>query len=481
MLASPTSKFAAIRAAAIVRSHRKTKNTRYLRCAFRARDSMAPRSLLCIAARQPESTLDAARAIGWAVHPAPNLKSGHRLLEEHGMLVGLVVPVPGQEDFDELDDFLRAHDGPEWVGAFDSRMLAVPSCRDLIVNRLFDHHTHPLEPARLLQTLGHAFGHAALRHGEHRQDAPAERAIIGQTEAMRDLQRQLRRASRVDAPVLLRGESGCGKELAAQEIHRQSSRSAGPLVAVNCGAIHPSLIQSELFGHTKGAFTGAARDERGLIESANTGTIFFDEIGDLPLDMQTNLLRFLENKAITRLGSTRSIEVDVRVIAATHVDLEQAIAKGSFREDLYYRLNVLPIEVPPLRARKADIEALATHVFAKFDNEKSPQVRGFSHRARLAMAEHDWPGNVRELVNRVRRAMVMAEGRLISPADLGLGHDAEGPHTWDGLDDARRHAERNAIFQTLEHAGANVTEAARKLGVSRMTLYRLMAKHGIAH
>lgn len=442
---------------------------------------MLSRSLLCVAPRPPEGLLDAARAAGWEIHPATSLKAAHRMLQEHGMLVGLLVPPPGEDDFDEWDDFLLAHGDPEWVGAFEPRMLELPSCRELIVARLFDHHTQPLEPARLLATLGHALGHAALRQAGM-QPAPAvgERTMIGQTEVMCDLLRQLRRAARVDAPVLLRGESGCGKELAAQEIHRQSARASGPMIAVNCGAIHASLIQSELFGHTKGAFTGATRDERGLIEAANGGTIFFDEIGDLQLDMQTNLLRFLENKAITRLGSTRSIEVDVRVVAATHVDLEKAVAAGTFREDLFYRLNVLPIGVPPLRARKGDIEALAGYVFCKYGNEKSAQLRGFTHRARLAMIEHDWPGNVRELVNRVRRAMVMAEGRLITPADLGLGAQPHLSRSWDDLDDARRHAERHAIFTTLEHAGANITEAARKLGVSRMTLYRLMAKHGIA-
>jgi DNA-binding NtrC family response regulator len=244
--------------------------------------------------------------------------------------------------------------------------------------------------------------------------------------------------------------------------------------------IAPQLIQSTLFGHVKGSFTGASRDEVGLIESAAGGTVLLDEIGDLPLELQINLLRFLQEGPIHRVGSTRSLRVDVRVIAATNVDLRRAVASGAFREDLFYRLNVLQLRVPALRERQSDIELLAQHFFRQFARDKSPRLKGFSRHALLAMREHGWPGNVRELMNSVRRAMVMAEGRLVTPADLGLVE--RGPVlAAAALDEARVQAERRAIFGSLQQAGRNVTRAAQQLGVSRMTLYRLMAKHGISH
>ena len=248
--------------------------------------------------------------------------------------------------------------------------------------------------------------------------------------------------------MLVNGESGSGKELTAQAIHRHSSRAEGPFVPVNCGAIQATLIQSELFGHEKGAFTGANKEGRGLIEAANGGTIFLDEIGDLSLDLQINLLRFLQEKTINRVGSTRSIRVDARVIAATHVDLEKAVAAGTFREDLFYRLNVVPLRVPSLRERHDDIGVLAEHFFQQFAAEKGPQLKGFSRRAMVAMGEHVWPGNVRELINRVRRAMVMTEGRLIGPTDLGLEEREDG-RAWDALEEARTRAERGAISVSL--------------------------------
>jgi DNA-binding NtrC family response regulator len=206
--------------------------------------------------------------------------------------------------------------------------------------------------------------------------------------------------------------------------------------------------------------------------------LFLDEIGDLPLDMQTNLLRFLQEGTIDRVGSTRAIRVDARVIAATHVDLEAAVASGSFRKDLYYRLNVLPLAVPPLRERGTDVAVLAHHYFDAFSAERGSRLKGFSQRAMVAMAAHDWPGNVRELINRIRRAMVLAEGKLIVPADLGLEQAAEKAPQLP-LDETRLNAERDAIAECLNLAGQNVSHAAKQLRISRMTLYRLMAKHRI--
>ncbi|HZT56285.1 MAG TPA: sigma-54 dependent transcriptional regulator [Burkholderiaceae bacterium] len=446
---------------------------------------MDERRLLCVRTKYSDCAwIEQLEAEGWGVEVAGNLIAAHRQLQERPYLAGLIVP--GGIDAvacAEFDAFLRTHGGLEWVGAFEPAVLALPACRDLIVDHLFDHHTIPVNPAKLASTLGHAHGHAALRQASRAAQVltPApDTSIVGNSAAARQLLRQIMRVAKVDAPVLVCGESGSGKELTAQAIHRHSSRANGPFVPVNCGAIQATLIQSELFGHEKGAFTGASKEGRGLIEAANGGTIFLDEIGDLSLELQINLLRFLQEKTINRVGSTRSIRVDARVIAATHVDLEKAVATGTFREDLFYRLNVVPLRVPALRERLTDVGPLAEHFFQQFVAEKGPQLKGFSRRAMVALGEHQWPGNVRELINRVRRAMVMAEGRLIGPADLGFVERDES-RAWDALEEARTRAERGAISVSLQQAGRNVTEAARQLGVSRMTLYRLMAKHGIDH
>jgi transcriptional regulator with PAS, ATPase and Fis domain len=281
-----------------------------------------------------------------------------------------------------------------------------------------------------------------------------------------------------DAPVLIWGESGSGKELTAQAIHALSDRAGRPFVPINCGAIAPTLIQSELFGYERGAFTGATRGKAGLIEAAHGGTLFLDEIGDLPKDLQANLLRFLQEKTICRLGSTRAIAVDVRVIAASHVQLQRAVAAGYFREDLYYRLAVLPVTVPPLRERRDDIVALAEHFFHLYGDERAPRLTGFSSRAVAAMLDHAWPGNVRELINRVRRALVMADGRLASPQDLDL-EPATPLLAQAALDDVRARTERLALRECLLRTGRNVSRAARDLGVSRTTMYRLLSKHGL--
>lgn len=302
--------------------------------------------------------------------------------------------------------------------------------------------------------------------------------MVGQSAAVVRLQQQIRKVAVTDAPVLVGGESGSGKELAARAIHQCSRRAAGPFVAVNCGAIAPALIQSELFGHERGAFTGATAGKLGLIEAASGGTLFLDEIADLPLELQTNLLRFLQEHTIHRVGSARSLQVDVRVVAASHIDLAVAVAAGRFREDLFYRLNVLPLVVPSLRERISDVPALAQHFLrAGMAGQQLRRVEGFSRQAMTALMSHLWPGNVRELFNRVQRAAVMTDQRLITPADLGLA--VANPAGLE-LDTARTLAERDVIALTLGRVGRNITHAARELGISRMTLYRLMDKHGLA-
>lgn len=365
----------------------------------------------------------------------------------------------------------------EWVAVLSRASVDSQACIELIIGYLFDHHTLPIDQSHLLHTLGHAYGRSSLQDACPGFGDPVQgETIVGRSAAIKLLMRQVGKVAATDAPVLIGGESGSGKELVAQAVHRRSRRAAGRFVAVNCGAISSTLIQAELFGAVRGAFTGAQRDRKGLLESADKGTILLDEIADLPLDMQTNLLRFLQEGTITPVGSTVSMHLDVRIIAATNVDLPSAVAQGRFRQDLFYRLNVLPLQVPPLRDRRDDIITLAELFFARHAKEGNPRLRGFSAAACRAMYAHDWPGNVRELVNRVRRALVMSDGRMIMPADLGLSAPAAFASI-DALGRIRIDAERIAVCEALAQAGNNVTRAARALGVSRMTLYRMIERH----
>ncbi|MRW84747.1 AAA domain-containing protein [Pseudoduganella sp. FT26W] len=433
---------------------------------------MTTKSILCVGVGEPGLPAD------WEVRRAHTLAEARRHLKALPCAVGLLL-VQDMDNCADLNAFLLDHWSPHWIAVLPPAALGQAAWRHLLRDHCADYHTWPVDSQRLRHALGHALGIAALRGEEAAPRANDDATLTGQSAPITRLRRQIVKVAAASAPVLIWGESGSGKELAAQAVHAHSPRRNGPFVPINCGAIPASLIQSELFGHERGAFTGAARDKRGLVESAQGGSIFLDEIGDLPLELQANLLRFLQEKTIYRVGGTRSIAVDARVIAASHVNLPQAVQRGAFREDLYYRLNVLALDVPPLRERKDDLLPLAEHFFHTFSSERAPRVRGFSSRAAQAIREHDWPGNVRELINRVRRAMVMAEGRLILPQDLGLAAGAPARPPLQ-LDDARIRAERDAIDASLLRAGRNITLAARDLGVSRMTLYRLLAKHGIS-
>jgi len=302
--------------------------------------------------------------------------------------------------------------------------------------------------------------------------------IVANSPEMLAVLRNVEKISPTDVAVLLLGESGTGKELLAQAIHRLSGRAREPFVPINCAAIPETLLESELFGHEKGAFTGAVRQTIGRIESANRGTLFLDEIGDVPLPMQVKLLRFLQDQVVERIGGRKPVQVDVRIVCATNQDLDRMMAEGAFREDLYYRLNEVTVRVPPLRERPADAVVLASLFLRRFAAEYRRSVRGFGSGALTAITDYPWPGNVRELENRVKRAVVMADGPVLLAGDLGLSAPGEEPQSL-ALRDARARAEREVLQLALAQAGSNLSKAAKLLGISRPTLYDLMQQHQI--
>lgn len=302
--------------------------------------------------------------------------------------------------------------------------------------------------------------------------------LLGSGPRMQSVFTAIRKVAASDVSVLLLGESGTGKEMTARAIHNAGPRRDGPFVAINCSAIPETLIESELFGHERGAFTGAHAQRKGRIEHATGGTLFLDEVGDVPLPIQVKLLRFLQEQYIERVGGRQEISVDTRVIAATNVDLQKAMTEGRFREDLFYRLAVVQITLPPLRERDDDVVLLAKTFLRQYGKENGKSGLVFAPDALRALRQHNWPGNVRELQNRLKRAVVMSDGKRLSAEDLELA-DQRGQETATTLRDARERVEREMVTQALRFNGGNISGAAAELGISRPTLYELMDKLGI--
>ena len=302
--------------------------------------------------------------------------------------------------------------------------------------------------------------------------------MLGGSPQMQGVFAFVRKVAATDAPVLILGESGTGKEMAAMAIHRRSVRKDGPFIAINCNAIPENLLESELFGHEKGAFTGAHMQRKGLIETAAGGSLFLDEIGELPPSIQVKLLRFLQEQRFQRVGGRQEIQINTRIIAATNVDLKEAVAKEKFREDLYFRLAVVVIKLPPLRHRGEDVELLARQFLQQFAAQCEKNTMTFAADAMRAIKTHIWPGNVRELQNRVKRAVIMADGKKVSSADLELADSTDVVRATT-LKEARENVERELVEQALKKYGGRITSAAAELGVSRPTLYELMEKLGI--
>ena len=415
---------------------------------------------------------------GWTVSTVESLRDGQRLLAKEPITVGLFDFSSGYT-VQQIAAFETIFTAPRvgWVITLSEAQLAQPMVRRLIRLYFLDFAILPCPARRIVGSIGHAHGMITLDQSAAELAPADDTEMIGTCDAMLAMFRSIGKVAQTDAPVLVYGESGTGKELTAASIHRRSIRRKGPFVTINCGAIPHTLLQSELFGYERGAFTGAHQQKIGHVEAAHGGTLFLDEIGDLPLESQVSFLRFLQERKIQRLGSHEHIPVDVRVICATHANLEDAVRAGTFRADLYHRLCVLRLEEPPLRSRGKDIEILARHTLERYRADSPRRIRGFSEAALEAMYSYHWPGNIRELINRVRRAIVMTEGRVITPADLELEHcvdDRVGT-----LVDAREAAERHAIEDALLRHNSRLNQVAQELGVSRATLYRLMQTHGL--
>ena len=302
--------------------------------------------------------------------------------------------------------------------------------------------------------------------------------MIGNCPKMENVFSSIRKVATTDVPVLIVGESGTGKELVAKAIFRLGLRKNGPFVVINCGAIPENLLESELFGHEKGSFTGAHIQRKGRFEIADGGTLFLDEIGELSLSLQVKLLRFLQDQKIERIGGREQISVDTRILAATNKELKEQVNMGKFREDLYYRISVVTIFLPPLRGRGEDMLLLASTMLRKYAQESQKSFLGFSEQCLKAIKQHDWPGNIRELENRIKRAVILADGKKISPADLELFSPLGGVSTGT-LKEARESVERDIIRKSLAKNKGNLTRVAEELGISRPTLYEIMEKLGI--
>jgi transcriptional regulator with GAF, ATPase, and Fis domain len=298
--------------------------------------------------------------------------------------------------------------------------------------------------------------------------------IIGSSKAMQDVFNKVEKVAATDISVLITGETGTGKELIAREIHRRSARANGPFVTINCGAIPENLLESELFGHVKGAFTGAVANKQGKFQSASSGTLFLDEIGEMPLALQVKILRALQEKVVVRVGDTRPETVDIRVLTATNRNLEDEIKSGNFREDLYYRLNVVNLHLPPLRVRGDDVLVIARYLLSRYSREYEARARGFSPNAMVAIRKYHWPGNIREMENRIKKAVVLTEGNLVGPEDLGL--DADTLPTILPLADAKEKFQRDYINEVLALNNGNRTKTARDLGVDPRTIFRHLEK-----
>jgi two-component system NtrC family response regulator len=384
------------------------------------------------------------------------------------------------EGFATLDEMLRLKPDTKIIVA--SGHNAKESAMHAISAGAWDFYQKPVDIDELHLIVKRAFHVRELEMQNRKEQSPGNQGeklfgtLVTAAPEMLRAARTIERVANTNVSVMLLGASGTGKELLARGLHDASERRHKPFVAINCGAIPENLLESELFGYEKGAFTGAVKTTEGKVELANGGTLFLDEVGDIPLPLQVKLLRFLQERVVERIGGRKPIPVDVRIVCATHRDLNQMISEKTFRDDLYYRLAEVPVHIPRLAERSGDAVLLAKHFVHHFAREMNPAIKGFASAALTAIDQWDWPGNVRELENRVKRAVIMAEGKFITVDDL----------QFDTLDDddrilnlkaAREAADRRAIGRAIARTEGNISNAAKLLGISRPTLYDLLKQY----
>ncbi|UCB45026.1 MAG: sigma-54-dependent Fis family transcriptional regulator [Spirochaetota bacterium] len=400
-------------------------------------------------------------------------------------LVILDLKMPGLDGMDVLNAIKK--DDPESIVIVITGYATIESAVEAMKRGAYDFVPKPFEPdslrmivKRALEKRKLALENVLLK--DELMEHLGSKAIIGQSKSMKKVEDLVLKVSPTDSTVLILGESGTGKELIARAIHYHSSRKDKPFVVVDCGSLVENLFESELFGHIKGSFTGATETKYGRFELANGGTLFFDEIGNIGMNIQTKLLRVLQEREIMKVGSSQVIKVDVRLIAATNKDLQKEVKDGIFREDLFYRLSVVPIALPPLRERREDIPLLANEFLKIYNNKRKKNIRAITNRAMNALVEYDWPGNVRELENAIERAVVLSEGDLIEPEDLfyyGLAVDSTSK-TKTGETLLLIDVEREHIIKTFKRFNGQISRAAEALGIDRKTLRFKLKKYGIS-
>ena len=405
-----------------------------------------------------------------------------RIQKDRWSVLLLDMKMPGMDGLQVLEEARKIQ--PDLIAVIMTAFATVDTAVTAMKLGAYDYLVKPFDPDELSMMMQKIVAQQALARENAllRQALKRDyrfRDLVSKSPAMRRVFELARTAARSTSTILILGESGTGKEVLARAIHSESPRADQPFVAVSCAALNESLLESELFGHERGAFTGAVTRHKGKFEAADHGTLLLDEIGDISAKVQLDLLRVLEERRVTRLGGVDSFPVDVRVIAATNRDLQRAVAEGSFREDLFYRLNVITLLLPPLRERKEDIPLLADHLIERLAAEGHRRIDGISREAVAALMAHDWPGNVRELRNVLERAVVVASGALIQPADLSL-QPVAGAAVGGGFDPANatlEAMERRHIAAILDHTDFNITHAARLLGIDRVTLYNKIKKY----
>ena len=426
------------------------------------------------------------RKDGYEVQSADNATAALRLLEQARFDVALFdIKMPGMDGI-ELQQRVHRID-PQLLVIMITAFASVETAVQALKQGAFDYVTKPIDPDELSHLVTRALEQRRLREENAQLKSTIEatlepvEGIVGDSPPMRQVMRLVADVARTDATVLIRGESGTGKELIARAIHAQSARRYFPIIPVNCGSLPAELLESELFGHEKGSFTGARQRRKGRIEMADGGTLFLDEVGAIPMKMQVDLLRVLDQKEFTRVGSNRPVASDFRVICATNEDLELAVREGRFREDFYYRLHVFPIDLPPLRSRREDIPLLARHFVAHFALQMQKRITEISPEAMAQLTSWDWPGNVRELSNAIERAMVVGTPPAIRSQDLPLHRlGAPGSAIAPSAGESLAEMERRHVAAVLERTGWNITRAAEVLEVDRVTVYNKIKKYGLS-